>query len=202
MKKKEKTKEKVKQASLEMFRSKGYAHATVQEIMSLANLGYGTFYQYYKSKKEVLMEEGMQILDAITKHYIHPPATEKSLYKRTYNSILNIFESCHEHRKVLDIMKSAKTTDEDIQEIWDGIMEELFRRLERDITWSIKHGICRDVDLTIALISLDGMVKGTIDYIIANEFNNEEVERIAQNVSLLFKEAIFLQDEMPRQAFP
>jgi AcrR family transcriptional regulator len=197
MKKKEKTKEKVKEACLEIFRTKGYAHATVQEIMSCAGLGYGTFYQYYKNKQEVLLEEGKLILQAITTHYTHPPISERSLYYRTYNSILNIFQSCNEHRQVLDIMKNAKTTDEELAKIWREIMQELFRRLEKDITWSMKRGLCRDVNLTIALVALDGMVKGMIDYIITHEFNVEEIREITKDVSLLFKEAIFVHEDMP-----
>ncbi|MGA9172623.1 MAG: hypothetical protein WBZ33_01410 [Thermoactinomyces sp.] len=56
--------------------------------------------------------------DKITTVYQKLSSTEKSIYKRTLNSIYNMLSACNEHR------------DEEVEEIWDKIMKELFRRLE------------------------------------------------------------------------
>lgn len=190
-------KELIRQTAIDTFFELGYLKTSINEIMERADLGYGTFYQYYENKLDVMREMVVEVLEKITKYYQKPPRSETNLYRRTLHSVKNILHTCYEHRKVLLVLKEVQTVDPELKKLWESIMEELFKRLDTDITWSMKKGICRKVDLTIALIALNGLVKGTIEYVIENEFSAEEIDRISENVSLLFKEAIFIQDEMP-----
>lgn len=50
------TKKKIYKAGLELFREKGYQNVNVEQITKKAGVGVGTFYHYYASKMELLME--------------------------------------------------------------------------------------------------------------------------------------------------
>lgn len=53
----EKTKEKIYNTSIKLFRSKGFEHVTIQDIAKSANVSVGSFYNYYKSKNDILNEQ-------------------------------------------------------------------------------------------------------------------------------------------------
>ncbi len=55
------TRRKVYDTSMDLFTRKGYASVTVEEICNKAGVSKGTFYYYFKSKHEVLMEEYFKI---------------------------------------------------------------------------------------------------------------------------------------------
>ncbi len=54
--KKIKTKVKVLKVAKELFLSKGYNDTTVAQITKDANIGVGTFYNYFRSKSEIFLE--------------------------------------------------------------------------------------------------------------------------------------------------
>jgi AcrR family transcriptional regulator len=194
---KARTKEKIREAALAAFAKYGYLNTTIQQIMETADLGYGTFYQYYHHKQEILAEFSKNVQYQIAEAYKPLPRTEKSIYKRTLHSIHNVYQIAHEHREILRMLKDGAHVDEVLKAQWEAIGQLLFQRLENDITWSMKHGLCREVDLTIALGALHGMVNWYTQHIIHHDCTDEEIRKIAENVSLLFKEAIFCKDWMP-----
>ncbi|GGK30663.1 hypothetical protein GCM10010965_24430 [Caldalkalibacillus thermarum] len=194
---KARTKAAIRDTALDIFLKKGYHRTSIQEIMEQADLGYGTFYQYYNSKLDVLLEQANEVYAKITEHYHKPPLSETSIFKRTLNSIRNVLEACHEHRKVMTVLNEAKHTDPEIKQIWDKIMGELTRRLEFDISWSFHKGLCRPVDKQVAIAALQGLILGAIDYVLHLDGPDVNIDQISADVSLMFKEAIFIQDEMP-----
>ncbi|MFC7442195.1 TetR/AcrR family transcriptional regulator [Laceyella putida] len=194
---KTKTKNAIRQAALHLFLTTGYHQTNVKDIMNSADLGYGTFYQYYESKLDVLIEQANEVYEMITTRYQKPPSAEKSIYKRTVNSIYNVFYTCNTHRKVMTVLKQMRHLEEDANKLWDKIMKELLHRLEFDITWSMDKGLCRNVDRELAIASLYGMVLGALDYLLKQERTDENILELAEQFSLLFKESIFVKDEMP-----
>jgi AcrR family transcriptional regulator len=53
--KKKESEERIQKAAKEVFRAKGYAGATMEEIARIADIGVGTLYNYYKSKAEIFL---------------------------------------------------------------------------------------------------------------------------------------------------
>lgn len=53
----QKTKEKIYNISIKLFKTKGYEHVTIQDIVKSANVSVGSFYNYYKSKNDILYQK-------------------------------------------------------------------------------------------------------------------------------------------------
>ncbi|MBA4494704.1 TetR/AcrR family transcriptional regulator [Paenactinomyces guangxiensis] len=194
----ERTKNAIRQAAMKIFLKTGFHQANVKEIMDFADLGYGTFYQYYNSKLDVLLEQANEVYEMITTRYQKPPSSEKSIYQRTFNSIYNVLFTFDRHRDVMTVLKKIRHTDPEANKVWEKIMQELFQRLEFDITWSMEKGLCRNVNRDLAISALYGMCLGAIDHLLTQEKSNADILQISKEVALLFKEAIFITDEMPR----
>lgn len=64
----QKTKEKIYSTSIKLFRSRGYDNVTIQDITKAANVSVGLFYNYYKSKNDILNQQFL-IADEIFKDF-------------------------------------------------------------------------------------------------------------------------------------
>ncbi len=51
------TKEKIYNTSIKLFRIKGFDNVTIQDIAKAANISVGLFYNYYKSKNDILNQQ-------------------------------------------------------------------------------------------------------------------------------------------------
>ncbi|NJE13628.1 TetR/AcrR family transcriptional regulator [Thermococcus sp. LS2] len=56
------TREKILKAARELFAEKGYDKTTVDEIVERAGVAKGTFYNYFKSKEELIKIVALQSL--------------------------------------------------------------------------------------------------------------------------------------------
>lgn len=50
----EKTKKRIYNTSIKLFKSKGFDNVTIQDIATAANVSVGSFYNYFKSKTDIL----------------------------------------------------------------------------------------------------------------------------------------------------
>lgn len=191
------TKENIRKGAIASFLEFGYLKATVQDIMANADLGYGTFYDYYKSKQDVIVEIATEAWEMMKKDFINPLPSERSLYCRTLDRIHNVFQTFARHREVLCILRDCYTADEELKRVWVRLTEESFKRMKMDLTWSMKKGLCREVDLEIALLALDGMVHSVGNYIIENNLSELQIMNISKDVTRLFEKAIFIVDDIP-----
>lgn len=194
---KQKTKENVRKAAIETFLEVGYLNATIQDIMVRADLGYGTFYQYYKSKQDIIVELANEARETIKNDYVVLPETETSIYKRNISKLEMVLKTYAKHRDVLKILLECYHADEELHRAWNQLTEAPFKAMKKDLTWNMNKGLCRDVDLDTAILALHGMVQTTGVYIVQNDLNEQEIDKIIKDVGLMFTEAIYIKDESP-----
>jgi AcrR family transcriptional regulator len=65
----------LKQAALTLFGERGYEGTSVEGIVSRANLAMGTFYQHYRSKRQLLLALMDELLEHLSKLQLHPANT-------------------------------------------------------------------------------------------------------------------------------
>ncbi|MDA8234137.1 MAG: TetR/AcrR family transcriptional regulator [Clostridia bacterium] len=192
-----KTKENLRNAAIETFLEVGYLNTTVQDIMERADLGYGTFYQYYKSKQDVIVELANEAREIIKKEYVLLPETETSLYKRTIYRLEMVFKTYAKHREVLKILLECHHADEGLHRAWNQLIEAPFKAMKKDLTWSMNQGLCQDVNLNTAIIALHGMVQAVGVHIVQNNLTEQEIDNITKDIALLFTKAIYIKDIAP-----
>lgn len=196
-KRKLRTKTKIREASSYIFKQQGYGKATIAQIMTRAGLGYGTFYQYYKSKQDIIVEWASEVKSKVTVEYSKMPLTEKNLYLRALHSIRNVFQTFNEYKDIFVILKEGRYTEPELKAIDDEIEAIFKQRIVIDLTWSHKMGVTREVDRDVTIIAIEKMVLGFGSYIIENQLTKSQIEHYAEQVSLLVKEALFKADFLP-----
>ena len=63
--KKEETKERIFNAAMKLFRSRGFEETTIEEITEKADVAKGTFFNYFPRKEEVLRYLSEQWLEEV-----------------------------------------------------------------------------------------------------------------------------------------
>lgn len=93
--KKLQARENILNAAAYEFEKRGFIHTTVSNIMQKANLGVGTFYNYFSSKEEVLMNLVKNLFTEVEKNV-------KSKEKLNYSSLELLETACEYTAELID----------------------------------------------------------------------------------------------------
>ena len=139
-------------AAAKVFKSRGFMNTSVSDIMRESNLGVGTFYNYFGSKEEILME---LVKDLFTK-------VEKSLSARAENKLtsLELLEMCcmntakliDENRFILPLFTSAGVHSDKPENMPDNVSPKFKTIFEEIILRGQQSGEIRS-DIPVDLIS-------------------------------------------------
>jgi AcrR family transcriptional regulator len=103
----QRTREQLKQAAMELLLEKGYDAISVQDITDRADLGRGTFYIHFKGKEDVVWAVIQDGIEATAREAYQqfggavPPQAE-------YYGYVNIFRHADQHRDLYRIMLGSQ----------------------------------------------------------------------------------------------
>ncbi len=139
-------------AAAKVFKSRGFMNTSVSDIMRESNLGVGTFYNYFGSKEETLMELTKDLFTQV----------EESLSARRENKLtsLELLEICcmntakliDENRFILPLFTSAGVHSDKPENMPDNVSPKFKTIFEEIILRGQKCGEIRN-DIPVDLIS-------------------------------------------------
>lgn len=169
------TKAKILQQAKEIFARKGFQKATVRDITNAAELGYGTFYLYFKDKKEVFNALLEQVEDELytaadggsdlQKDYSLGRASYRALRK----DLRSIYLSFYENRSILKFSKELSFIDRDFKKKYSAMKARLVNRTKQILE---KSGV-RNMNLDIAAVAIAGMIEAA-----ATEWTSSETSSL------------------------
>jgi TetR/AcrR family fatty acid metabolism transcriptional regulator len=128
-------------AALALFARQGFHNTTVPEIVKAADVGHGTFYEYFANKRDVLLSISSQVREARR----HTTSTSTSLSDHLRLDIiwfLGDFVSNPELSKVWD---EAETFDPDVREERNRLREPRVAQIKRAIELANPPGIDAEI---------------------------------------------------------
>jgi len=102
--------EQIISGAIEAFSELGYGKTTVENITTRADIGYGTFYQYFKNKQELLDVLADDLAEQV-KAYIHPQNKQLNVLEVIKYGIKGILECYINHKIVVLTLKEAIVFD-------------------------------------------------------------------------------------------
>ena len=155
------TKAKILNVAKDLFANKGFNYTSVKDITSVAGLGYGTFYLYFKDKKEVfyalleLVEDDLYTASNsqadIQKNYPRGRESYRALRKDLRAICLSFFEN----QSILKFSKELALIDNDFKIKYKQMR---YRLIQRTKTILEKSGV-ENMDLDIAAVAIAGMIE-------------------------------------------
>ena len=175
------TKAKILSMAKSVFEKKGFQKTTVKDITNAADLGYGTFYLYFKDKKEVfnaLVEQvegelytaadGGSDLDQDYERGV-------SSYRALRKDLRAILKSFYENRSILRFSRELSFVDKDFKKKYDSMKSRLIKRTKQILK---KSGL-DSMNLDLAAIGIAGMIEA-----IAVEWTREDSKLLSAELSI------------------
>jgi AcrR family transcriptional regulator len=158
--------EEILDAAVRIFSEKGYSAATTSEIAKEAGIAEGTIFRYFKTKKDILRKVMIKVIEVFGERLItnrlsklfeeNKDKSEKEIIKILCKDRLM---TAVEHWDMLKVVITEMQYHEDLREAFikhivikgKGMLEQFFKA-------GVEKGVFKDVDVTIAMRSMLGMM--------------------------------------------
>ena len=175
-------------AGVEVFASKGYFAARVDDIVKLAETSHGTFYLYFSNKEDLFRALAAEVADemqslAESLGPLEPgPAGEKSL-REWIGRFADLYER---YGPVIRAWTEAEIGSHEFGRLGNDVLARFTRVLTARIAQSAPPGI----DPTIAAVALVAMFERLNYYALAGQVRAQRAE-IVEILALVTQRAVF-----------
>jgi AcrR family transcriptional regulator len=123
----------LKDAALALFYARGYERTSIEEIAKRANLATGTFYQHYRSKRQLLLVLMDDLLTAMSRLNLQPdPAGDPRELLR--GLLARAFTTDRRYLGAYRAWREAMLSDPDLAHGWRGIRQWTTQRITALLT--------------------------------------------------------------------
>jgi AcrR family transcriptional regulator len=145
-------KEQILKAATELFSKKGYDKTTISDIADTLSMGRGTFYLYFKDKRELFIEciERLAMV-IVPKEAWNDIRKEKDPLRRAYVRLVAFQKALPGFCGILNLLRQAIAGDDPVlARKATEAFNSLIQPLVKDIRYGIKLGIYREMDVEMA----------------------------------------------------
>ena len=128
--------QKLLQAAEDVFGEKGYHDASVVEVTMRAGVAQGTFYVYFKGKKDIFTQLIIHLHHDVRKSIQQEIASCPSRLEEETCGITVFFQYLHKHANLYKILRDAESVDENLyrwyyQSFADGYVKRLQKAMAK-----------------------------------------------------------------------
>lgn len=155
------TRAKILNTARELFANKGFHKTTVKDITTAADLGYGTFYLYFKDKKNIfhaLLERVEHELYTVAQGGIDLSKEYeegRSSYRALREDLRAIFVSFKENGPLLRFCRELAILDPKFRLKYEALRARLIDRTRQ----VLEKSTLINVDFNIAAVAIAGMIE-------------------------------------------
>ncbi len=170
--------EKIVQASIEVFKEKGIEKTKISDIVKRAEIAQGTFYLYFPSKLSVMPAVAEQIVLNFMRRIEDTVSIEASLEEQLSQMVDAIFRVTGEFRDVSAIVYAGISTTEHISK-WETIYTPLYEQVASILEENQSRNLIRDtIDPIRTSQLLLGLIESAAEQVFL--FNEYEAENEAK----------------------
>lgn len=183
------TREKIILHSQEVFEEKGYKDIRVDDITEKAGVSHGTFYIYFKNKRDLLLllvNDTKEELFSITEE----PWGKGDVLESLRESITGFFYTYKKNWKMIRTWKGAAYLEEEFGDLWNELVNQIIQRIQQNIEVSIQKKAVREVDPIITAKALAGMIEHYANNILMKD-EQLDIEKSANTIADLWYFALY-----------
>ena len=177
-------------ASIEVFRKKGYEGTTITDIAKAANISRNTLYRNFTSKEELFIECLNEIFYGWGREVPkeHGPLSEAMVRKRLGKIFIAVHKAYPKWSDMMNLLRAAALKAPET--FGDKLQNSLDTRIEpivNDIKEWMSQGIIKQVNSELLAIMLAGIAEYVCYYLYRNKFSQEPSEIGDQTIEILFR---------------
>ncbi len=181
------TREKILTAALEIFSSKGFHGATVDEIAELAGLGKGTVYRHFHSKQGLfseLIRSKVTELEQEVGGAIDPEADVLEIIETYLSVYFAFFDRNRNLYKVL--IQEQSDFGAEVKALYIGNILKKVPLLKRKIYRAARNGRLKPIDFHTVFYGVMGFIDGVMQKWLASDGGYSLVDEIPAVVQTIF----------------
>ena len=187
-------KERILDAAARVFARKGYQRATTKEIADEADVGEGTIYSYFGSKRDLLLSMVSSMSESLlTPPQEIPPDDFEALIAAFLRDRLTLTEQTLDLTRV--ILYEARFDDDLRREYVENVLRKMATRLEERMKPLIEAGVLRPIHPGVASLAILGSFLGFV--LLERELQMElpPLDEIATDMTSLLLDGLRARDE-------
>ncbi len=193
------TREKILTAALEVFSSKGFHGTTVDEIAERAELGKGTVYRHFHSKKGLfseLIRSKVAELEQAVAGAIDPRADVLEFIEAYLRIYFAFFDRNRNLYKVL--IQEQSDFGAEVKALYIGNILKKVPLLKRKILQATKSGLLKQMDFHTVFYGVMGFIDGIMQKWLASDGEYSLVNDLPTVIETIFYG--FVNPELPRES--
>ena len=186
--------ERILDAAARVFARKGYQRATTREIADEADVGEGTIYSYFGSKRDLLLSLVSSMSESLlTPPQEIPPDDFEALIAAFLRDRLTLTEQNADLTSVL--LYEARFDDDLRREYVENVLRKMATRLEERMAPLIETGRLRSIHTGVAALAIIGSFLG---FVLLRDLQMElpPLDEIATDMTSLFLDGLRARDEV------
>lgn len=159
-KEKKKKKAAIIKKAIEVFSQKGYHRTKVLDITDSLNISTGTFYIYYRNKRELFIE----VVDDVFRNIIGEAAAaikgERDFIKRLEIRGQVFYNNYTKYNEILNQLRAEITSDdlwpeEKLKKIYHGLTKPVIQEIQK----ASEEGVIKEIDPDLLAYTLTGVIE-------------------------------------------
>ncbi|UUZ89737.1 TetR family transcriptional regulator [Paenibacillus sp. P25] len=180
-------KEKIVQASIEVFKEKGIEKTKISDIVQKAEIAQGTFYLYFPSKLSVMPAIAEQIVQRFIQKIKANVSPEARLSEQLSRMVDAIFQVTDEFRDVSVLVYAGFSTTENMSG-WEKIYAPLYEWVASLLEMNMQRGLVRgSIDPARTARLVLGLVESAAEQVFLYDLYDarNEAEQKAEPLTML-----------------
>ncbi len=193
--KKQKTKKNLLDSAIKVFLLKGYHKTKISDIVTKAEVGQGTFYRYFNSKREIFEELLKELTEEIVLEFssgnLNMKITPKTfteymdMSKAAFLQLVPIIDRNKDSVQLF--LRDASTIDQDFEDEINEIFDQFVLLAKYYLDNAIENNFIRKCDTKIVAELIIGIVIHTLKNWLNNKYNNLHIEELViESIKLVF----------------
>lgn len=173
----------IMEAGKTLFAEKGVVKTTIKDITDYCDIGFGTFYLYFRSKEDLLSSLADELARQVVEYKTVRKMKGLSIRDRMFYGTNDMLSFIKDNKAILAAILLSSRDNSACAEIADRCWEKIYERMFMDHMYFMKKGYSRE-DITIG--SHEWMVynwtlKGIIEAMLTNDtFTEDEIAKISR----------------------
>ena len=153
-------KEEIIDSAIRVFREKGYAATSIQDIVTDIGVGRATFYLFFKNKNEIFLDCFDRLFSELFKGVLEEIKSEQDPLARLQKRARIFLSSYEKWADAMNLLRGASLSKYPVfQEKLNQVMKQIVGPVVRDLEKAVQSGQIRPINSTVAGYMITGMVE-------------------------------------------
>ncbi|MCL7748562.1 TetR/AcrR family transcriptional regulator [Halalkalibacter alkaliphilus] len=186
------TKRKLLKAAEEVFFEQGFQKSTIQQIIKVAETGYGTAYVYFKNKDDFLIEIMQETMEEFYQVATLPfkPSTQLEAEQLIANQVKLFLSLALKNKELMKIMKEAIGVSEIVQDKWQTIRDRFISSITTDISFAQSQSLANK-ELVPSIVAKSWFYTNEMFMWELIESDNPNLDELVLHMTILYTRGLY-----------